>query len=187
MKKLILLTLSLLPFYLSNSYASCVGPFCWDDRGASISGVAFPGTFGGSSTPMTATIQDTQVTLSSTTSNAYLSTELSVPFALSDSSHKVKITVSGQLEESDAANTGYVTLFRDNTDLGQADGNGFIQVYGSGAEIVTAGNAGFTFMDSPGDTTSHTYRVKIKSDDNTHQVTWNTFPGMTSIVAEEVL
>ncbi len=47
MKKLIL---SFLLLNL-NTYAqaSCMGPFCWDDKGAYIAGIKFPGTFGGGS------------------------------------------------------------------------------------------------------------------------------------------
>lgn len=89
------------------------------------------------------------------TGTTYTATQSTASFTLSNSAHRVKVTVMGSIEQDTAAVSSLLTIFRDNTtDLG------------AGSPLsLTQGitNVGITFIDSPGDTASHSYTVYAKN------------------------
>jgi hypothetical protein len=104
---------------------------------------------------------------------------------MADPSHRVKITVSGQMRNNNTAlATAYATLKMDATDLDSST-SGFSQIdNGTGALSLPAS---FSVIATPGDINPHTYTVFIKNDDNTTTVVWNSFEASTTLIVEEIV
>lgn len=94
----------------------------------------------------------------STLSDTYVATNLLGNFALSDSAHRVQIVVSGSIEQDTVGVSSILSVFRDGVDL--SDGSGFSLSQG-------LSNVSILIVDSPGDTSTHTYKVYAKNSDNT--------------------
>jgi hypothetical protein len=137
----------------------------------------------GSGSSVTASSQVKTSSTTTTTSNAYTSTALTNTFTLSNSAHKVLVTWSGTLRNhSGSSSNGIFTIFRDSTDLA-LDANGLMDV---GIPGDSDSLAGCSYLDAPGDTSSHTYTVKIKNSDN---ATTMNFPatGTALMILQEVV
>ncbi len=106
----------------------------------------------------------------STTSSTYSATSLSQAITPENAANKVKLTLS--IAGFYSANSGNsairVSLFRDSTDLFAGITEGAIA-----NGLATAQTGCISFIDSPGDTSAHTYTVQIKNQDNTTVVYLN--------------
>lgn len=89
-------------------------------------------------------------------------------FTLLNSNSYVRVTLSGQLGSFNSlyyqANA-YVTVYRDSTNLGSTD-DGFISalgdtilIYPNIVEVAALNPVGISFVDRPGDTANHVYKV----------------------------
>ncbi len=79
---------------------------------------------------------------------------------LSDANNYVRISLSGTLA---VGTTGYLTIFRDSTNLGDPN-SGLAATVGQTVFGETVSGSGITITDSPGDTNSHTYQPYIRVD-----------------------
>lgn len=127
-----------------------------------------------------APVQSTSTTAFTTTSSTFQTTNCSAAITMTNSAHRVKITATGTVRNANAANNCNVSLFRDSTNLGAAQG--FIE--------VNVGISHFpgciSYIDSPGDTSAHTYSVKVASGDNINTVGFGN--GLTTvIILEEIV
>ncbi len=168
MKTLLLLLLS------TSCYAACVGPYCYDDTGAHISGLTI-GTLlfsdgssqttaasgGGSITASTITY----ISVSSTTHALnFVPTGLKNNFTLSNAAHKVKISVFGDVNIAPTAGTCYVTIAKDGTPLDTTT-NGFMQGFGD----QTDPDWFFSFsILATANTSAHSYEVYFKNDNQSN-------------------
>ena len=121
--------------------------------------IASTGGGGGSFTPTT---QFTATTAFSTTSTNYDATGISMNFAMANASHKLKITVSGNMMYANASNDAYFTIYQDNSvDIASPNEMSIIE---APSNVVSTGVAqmSFSFLFAPGDTASHNYQVYIR-------------------------
>jgi hypothetical protein len=105
-------------------------------------------------------ITATDSTQRSTTSTSFVtgSNTLSVSITPSSASNKIFVIANSTISSSTASGQCYTTIFRDSTNLGEANG------IGSGA---TSSNSSMcsTILDSPSTTSAITYQVYFRSDD----------------------
>jgi len=103
----------------------------------------------------------------STTSGTPQSTGLTGTITLTNSANRVLIMVSGNSTCASTSTELRGHIFRDSTDLGI---NWYVNNPGSN-NYDSPTNV--SLVDSPGDTSAHTYTVKIASSDGSHTVYWN--------------
>ena len=98
----------------------------------------------------------------------------------------VKVTVSGGLLDGNPSTTNvFATLFRGSTDIGPAGGNGFCR--GGGGVTTSVGTpCAWTFIDTPGSSSSVTYTVKIKTSNGAVSVLWNETNGYSVMLMEDI-
>ena len=108
----------------------------------------------------------TDDTVRTTTSTSFVSGSLSVNITPSSSSNKVFVMTSGTCYY-DGTNKRYrVTIYRDSTNLdaaGNSTGNGLIQGFTSGGNIV--GSMNMNILDTPSTSSQITYAVYFRADD----------------------
>ena len=133
-------------------------------------------------------------TTTSTTGTSYTSV-LSVSAQASSSSHSFIVIAVGNITNTDVADDGLAAaaLFRDSTNItsGTTHGTGVNrgQVNFEGGLSATGRltvPATLLTYDSPGDTSSHTYAVKISNADAVGTVYWNILGSCSYIMVIEV-
>lgn len=128
------------------------------------------------------TITDTTATTSSGTT--FTSTATSTSITPHSTTHRVKISVTGTIQNAAAAaNTSTVSIFRGSTDL--SNGSGFVQNLSGTAISNDILPVAITYLDQPNSTSSLTYTVKIKSSVAGDSV-WNALTGSAVILLEEI-
>jgi len=114
---------------------------------------------------VSSSIQIVSDTFTSTTGTTYLTIGgMSTNFALGNAAHKVKMTWTGSVDVIPAGTKDQCcfSFFRDGVDLAvSVYGLGSIQANAGGPEIVDT--LTITFLDSPGNTASHTYSVRMRT------------------------
>lgn len=144
---------------------------------AATDAVAFGQIFEGFQAP----VQVTNSTSFATTSNTFQTSNTSASIAPTSSSHRIKITVTGTVRNSSTTGGAcLITIARGTTDL--SSGNGFIN-YGTVTTSPTSVPGCISYIDSPATTSSTTYNVRVKNDDNTSTVGFGT--GLTTIIILE--
>jgi len=105
-------------------------------------------------------VSATDSTERSTTSTSYVtaSNTLSVSITPSSASNKIFITTHFMIGLSTTSNSFY-TIFRDSTNLGNANGMAVFASSSASNEFPTA----MSFLDSPSSTSAITYQVYVKS------------------------
>jgi hypothetical protein len=94
------------------------------------------------------------------TASTFTNTALTHTFTLSNSTHNVKISVAARSSTNDPSGM-YFTIARDGTNL--APGGGTNGIIATTTVVGTNGTAtAFNWLDTPGDTSSHTYTVQIR-------------------------
>jgi hypothetical protein len=111
-----------------------------------------------------------------TTSSSFQATAASATITVAASS-RVKITVSGSCSMDATGTNNYVTLFRNGSNIGPA--NGFIGVNMSVAGSLSV-NCSFSYIDSPASASALTYVVEIRSSAGAGAVEWMPFGTQTS-------
>lgn len=111
------------------------------------------------------TVTATSTTNFTTTSNTFQSTNLAATITPTSSSSRIIILINSQIKNPTMATVGYyITLDRSGTNLGAAGGLGIFQ--SSTGTIGIQLPFSMFFDDSPATTSSRTYTVKIRNDDN---------------------
>lgn len=132
-------------------------------------------------------LSSTSSSQGTTTGTTFVAAGPSVAITLSNSANKLKITTTGCLRASSVGSGATIaTIYRDSTDLGSG---GIVDIQ---ASVVTGGlemPCSMTIIDSPGDTSSHTYQVRIKSTNSGNTATYPSVGNAASpawIIAEEI-
>lgn len=120
-----------------------------------------------------------------TTSSTFQTSNLSASITPTSSSNKILVLVTGAMQNNNGTNTNaFYTVFRGSTDIGGGtgvnDGFGRLTIAGSTRVI-----GHFSTLDSPATTSSTTYTVKIRSDDNATTVGFG-ISGLQTIILMEV-
>lgn len=131
---------------------------------------------------LTAPAQTTSTTAFSTPSSTFQTTNLTASITPSSSSSRIKITVSGSVRVAAANHSCFVSIFRGSTNLGNT--NGFGEVSGDASAVN--GLVSITYIDSPATTSSTTYSVKIRNDDNATNVTFGVNSETQVMILEEI-
>ncbi len=114
-----------------------------------------------------APIQATTQTQFATASNTFGATHLSAAITPTSSSHRIKITISGDFQVSNGATpaAGFLSIFRDSTNLGDAT-SGFTTSFSAiSISKITRVPVSVTYIDSPATTSARTYAVYICNSD----------------------
>ena len=122
-----------------------------------------------------------------TTSSTYQTTNCSAAITPTNAANKILIFAMGWTRNGAAATTNNATaIFRDATIL--TSGVGVLQQRLASGTALTNIDVPCTLIgvDTPGDTSAHTYSVKLKSTDNTTSVGFNATGGQTVIILVEV-
>lgn len=130
--------------------------------------------------------------ITSTTNTAWIAVDgMAQTISLSNSLNHIRISLSGGLFINGSHDSlGYVTIFRDGTNLGNAT-FGFTSAFGLYFPFSTPFNvpgtcsAGITIIDSPGDTNLHTYQAYIYTDDAMDYVAFPKY-GAGYLILEEI-
>ncbi len=108
-----------------------------------------------------------------TTSNTFQTTNLSASIIPPTTNARVKITVIGAASVNPTLGTAlFVSLFRGSTNLAVSANAAFVICTADSATAPTRCNTSITFIDTPATTSSTTYTVKIKNDDNSTTVSF---------------
>ena len=109
-------------------------------------------------------VQATDTTQRTTTSSSYVtaSNTLSVSITPSSASNKIFILVTGSLYVQAGGVFGTATIFKDGTNL---HATGFAKIYDSSDD--NASPFAMSYYDAGGDTSSHTYDVRLKTTGST--------------------
>ena len=113
-----------------------------------------------------APVQATTATGASGTSSTFTNTALAATMTMTNSAHRIKITATFSGAADTASNNALFTIKRDSTNIGGT--SGFVVLNSSTTTTITP--VSITYIDSPGDTSAHTYTVAYASGDNTHTV-----------------
>jgi hypothetical protein len=133
-------------------------------------------------------IQTTSTTATSaftTTSSTFQATNLSLTITPTSASNRILIIASASIQLGATNHNAYVTIERSGSNLGGT--NGFQQVStGSSSGSINAPST-ITYIDSPASTSSLTYQVYLRNDDNATSVVYG-LPNMTqSIILMEIV
>jgi hypothetical protein len=135
-------------------------------------------------------VQNTTATLTSTTSSTFVSGGLQVNITPSSASNRVRITLSGNLYNSNPLNTTAELTVMRNTTTNLASTHGFAAVSAPAAAANVSPNVpvSVVFIDSPASASSTAYNIYIRSTDNTTSVSFGNPPGVTCVlIAEEIV
>jgi hypothetical protein len=116
-------------------------------------------------------VSATDTTERATTSSTFvtISNTLSVNITPSSTSSKIFVVLSTSLYSANAAKATYVTIFRDSTNLGNA--NGLIRLYNASNAMGIGGTC--AVLDSPSSTSEITYQAYIRGDSGSTQASIN--------------
>lgn len=143
--------------------------------------------FGQIFTGFQAPVQATTTTATTVTSSTFTSTALAASITPTSSSHRIKITLSGTISIGDVTRGNYLTIFRGASNL--AGSSGFLLVAdASGPTGSLIFPTSIVYIDSPASTSSTTYTVYIRNDNNTESIAFPGVGGSTGvIVLEEIV
>lgn len=139
--------------------------------------------------PFQAAIQATDTSTTTTTLATYQSTGVTASITPVSASHRVRVTVSGQMSVSNPSADGvHVSVKRGSTEL-STGGTGFnsSQSGGGGLTGILKTAASFSYIDSPATTGATTYTVVVKTDNAGQTVQWNPDGITCVIILEEIL
>ena len=108
----------------------------------------------------------------STTSTSYVASNLSATITPTSTSSKIYINMTGFMQQAAHQNHGYITIYRDSTDLGalgSGSGSGFGNWYsesGGYAELF----CGASYLDSPSSTSAITYKIYVKASSSSSNI-----------------
>ena len=116
-------------------------------------------------------VSATDTTERATTSSTFvtISNTLSVNITPSSTSSKIFVILSTSLYSNNAAKSTYVTIFRDSTNLGNAQG--LIRLYNPNNAMGIGGTC--AVLDSPSSTSEITYQAYVKGDAGSTQASIN--------------
>jgi len=142
---------------------------------------------GGGAVPQVIQVQSVNVSENTTSSTFQSSTHLTTSATLAKSTNKWQVTVSlmGCYPSSLGSTAFQATIFRDSTNLSSGSGSGGILL--SNGYVANNANMAYTLIDSPGDTSAHTYTLKFKSADNSTEVFLNDGSQVCTLILTEVL
>ena len=105
-------------------------------------------------------VSGTSTANTSTASTSYVATDLSATITPTSTSSKIYIMVTGFMQVNPSQIHGYITMYRDSTDLGgnQGFGNWYSDSGGYSEYFCSASH-----LDSPSSTSAITYKVYVKS------------------------
>jgi hypothetical protein len=122
----------------------------------------------------------------SNTSATYVGVGPTASITLQKSTNKVKVTVTGALGFDTVNGRAAVTIKRDSTDLDTSThGLTYLENLQANAAIVVP--CSLTYVDAPGDTSSHTYQAFAKYVVVSTGVIWGAENTQTTITLEEIL
>jgi hypothetical protein len=107
-------------------------------------------------------VQATDTAETNTTSTSFVATGLSVNITPSSSSNKVLVLAMGVLDNDATNNSPRVTIYRDSTNIGIADG---LSRNYSTTRLLTP--VSMSKLDTPSSSSQITYSVRIRSGDGT--------------------
>ena len=119
----------------------------------------------------------------STTSSSWTSTGVGASITPKFANSKILVMITGQMYETAANNQGFMTVYRNATELTGGVANGFPPSIYSQANAIVGGTT-MNYLDSPATTSSTTYTVYIKTSGGT--LYWNGASTLVTIVLMEV-
>lgn len=117
------------------------------------------------------------------TASSFTATSTLVSITPTSASSKIIIYASGFLEIGTQNKSGFVSLLRNTTNIGNTSGM-TEAITTTGGD--TAWPASFIYQDSPATTSATTYTVAIRNTDASTSITWNTTNAIATICAFEV-
>lgn len=138
---------------------------------------------GGSS--LTASVQATSTTSVDISANTFTTTGFGLTFpGLSNSAHKVKLSFSTGWRSNDPTSS-FVTIFRDNSvNIGDATVGCMADMGAGGGDDPVP--LSFSILDTPGNTSSHTYTVYIRGTTGTSDNIMSRSNSLSILIAQEV-
>ena len=115
-----------------------------------------------------------------TSSTSFVNTPLAVTITPTSSTSKIYIIASGGLDNNGSGNSGYVTIDRNGTNLGNGT-SGFTYIFNT-YRLLTPWSV--TFLDTPSTTSALTYTIQIRATSGSIE-----FPGTQQnkiIIAMEI-
>ena len=108
----------------------------------------------------------TDTTNRTVSSSSFTSTTVSASITPSATANKILILVSGMMSVSTSQSYGYLTVYRNATDLASTTANGLTGNYYAGDSPVNqnAGAISVSFLDSPSSTSATSYTVYIRTN-----------------------
>lgn len=121
----------------------------------------------------------TSTTSFSTTSTSFQNTNLSASITPTYSTSKIIVLAcAGFRHNAAVSGQGYITLLRDSTNLAGSDG--IVSTQANGADVW--GNGTVLFVDAPGDTSAHTYRVAVRTSSSSNTVAYGYSANQTQFI-----
>jgi hypothetical protein len=112
-------------------------------------------------------VVSTDATAQSTTTSSSYANYSALNTSITPTSATSKILIIASLNLFEGSNSNYqITLYRNSTDLGAGNGNGFMYLYGNNS-INLSFPAIVTYLDSPATTSSITYGIYGKTSSGT--------------------
>jgi len=118
----------------------------------------------------------------STTSNSYVTTNVSASITPSSSSNKILIMLNSNCDTSASARQAVITFYRGATNL--APNRGINQAYSGAGRLQSSTTS--VYLDSPSSTSSTTYTVYFKSTTAGNSVDFATDNLMVSLILMEI-
>ena len=112
-------------------------------------------------------VSTTATAQSTTTSSSYANySALNTSITPTSATSKILVTASLNLYEGSTNSNYQITLYRNSTDLGAGNGNGFMYLYGNNS-LNLSFPAIVTYLDSPATTSAITYGIYGKTSSGT--------------------
>ena len=127
-------------------------------------------------------VSATYNTQQTTTSNSYVTSNLTVSITPSSSSNKILVFASAVIATSGTATHTGVTLYRNSTNLSTDDS--MAHSYGSAGTVRC--NIGVHYLDSPSTTSSTSYTIYFKAGSGAHSQYIHVDDSMSVITAIEI-
>lgn len=135
-----------------------------------------------------AAVTSTTITATTTTSSSFQLTTLGATITPTSSSHRIKIHVSGSIQNNNPSLSGaYVTIKRGSTNIAGTSGFADLQSSGGGLSVVVKCPVAFNTIDNPGTTSPVSYAVYVSNDNNSTTVGFNPDGVSAFMILEEVL
>lgn len=129
--------------------------------------------------------QTTETTLDSVTSSTFTATSLTKSITPSSASNRVKITITTNIK-CPAGRNAFLTIKRGSTDLGFASSSGLTSM-SNGTAVTLYFPVTIVFIDSPATTSSTTYTVYMRNDDNATAIKMSELTLGSTIILEEIV